>query len=252
MPSTALPLCGQGSPSCPPEAPCWGGPQAAQSVLCLGGTQLFSPLWKHRLRLVIRLSEAGSKGRAVGAGGSELSLQLLAACHLPHPPCPGPTEPTLLPWAGLWEPWRRRELGAQEDRVGPPSWHPGLSLQACQHGTGCEPAEKNHLVRKGGAWLGPKASPTAEILRQEVGGPPLRLPGPRLPICSGPGCTYPQPLPVTSRSSPSPSVPHLACGPPRRPPPPRGDNRGGCRPPGAFPAPPPHLSRAADSVTQPQ
>lgn len=41
------------------------GPRAVQRVLCLGWKQLFSPLWKHGLCLIIKLSEAGSKGTAV-------------------------------------------------------------------------------------------------------------------------------------------------------------------------------------------
>lgn len=130
--------------------------------------------------------------------------------------------------------------------MGPPSWHPGLSLQACQRSTGCERAE-THQVREGGAWLGPGPAPHPDP-QSRWGGSPSGSQGPLLPICSATGGG----LPTASAchqlqhhaSSHCLSVLHLTCGPPHFP---RTSHVGTMRgwPPGAFPSLPPHASGAA-------
>lgn len=79
LPRTALPHHPSSLPWAgvvqPPPAGSWGlGPRSVQRVLCLGWKQLFSPLWKQGLGLIIKLSETGSKGTvAWGVRISELS-----------------------------------------------------------------------------------------------------------------------------------------------------------------------------------
>lgn len=137
-PSTALPL-----PPSPPRAglsflspnASWGsGPRAIQRILCLCWKQLFSPLWKHGLCLIIKPSEAGSKCTAAWVLGiMELPSEPLTTCHLLLIfTCSKPTENTIssLGWACV-SPWRGKGAGGDRRRTGwvSPSWHPGLRLQ---------------------------------------------------------------------------------------------------------------------------
>lgn len=85
LPSLITPLLALGGVVLPPPGGSWGaGPRSVQRLLCLGWKQLFSPLWKHGLGLIIKLSEAGSKGtEAWGAEITELSSESLTTCHRP-------------------------------------------------------------------------------------------------------------------------------------------------------------------------
>lgn len=104
---------------------------------------MFSPLWKHGLGLIIKLSEAGSKGtEAWGAEIMELSSESLTTCHRPLILAP------FLRGLGLCEPWGAQEAGG--DRLSPPPGTQGSGYSPCQQGTGCERAERHYLVRKGG------------------------------------------------------------------------------------------------------
>lgn len=153
------PRGGGGAVLSAPRGSLRGGPQAVQRALCLGWTQLFPPFMETWAAAGNQALGGTIKGHR-GVPGPGAVLQLLTARHLPHPTCPEPAGHPLLPWAGPWEPRLGRKLGgAKEHRAGPPAWHPGLSLQACQRGTGCERAETHHLVGKGGAWPGPGPAP---------------------------------------------------------------------------------------------
>lgn len=152
-PSTARPTHPPGPPSLSPSGSWGSGPRAVQRVLCLGWKQLFSPLWKHGLCLIIKLSEAGSKG-TTAQGAGDYGAVLRAAHSLssaPNPYLSRAPENTLSPLGWAWV-----HLGAQGSGQRPtraethpvlvglsPSSHPGLSLQPCQRGIGCERAERH-------------------------------------------------------------------------------------------------------------
>lgn len=104
---------------------------------------MFSPLWKHGLGLIIKLSEAGSKGtEAWGAEITELFSESLTTCHRPLILAP------FLRGLGLCEPWGAQEAGG--DGLSPPPGTQGSGYSPCQQGTGCERAVRHYLVRKGG------------------------------------------------------------------------------------------------------
>lgn len=144
--------------SFPPSGSRGSGPGAVQRVLCLAWKQSSSPLWKHGPRLIIQLSEAGSKGSAVRPAGALQSASAAGLSSGPHPCQSGAHEnaPSSLGWACV----DLRARGCRGDRGPPPPSTQGSVYSPHQHSAGCERAGRHYLVRKGGAWLGPGPPPS--------------------------------------------------------------------------------------------
>lgn len=87
--ASSLLLFALGGVVLPPPGGSWGaGPRSVQRVLCLDWKQLFSPLWKQGLGLIIKLSEAGSKATvARGVGITELSSATADSLSSVSNPC---------------------------------------------------------------------------------------------------------------------------------------------------------------------